>query len=162
VPLLAELRSSGGSGRFVVLALRLGAPQESLRRTLGAVLEAGLVVRNPGHGHPLRPDYLLTRRGERLAVACAALMDVLAGLELEGPGLRKWSMPVVHVLDARASRFAELRAVLALVTPRALSLALGTLGEQGLVEHDEARYRLGPRATPLAPPLRRLAAAASG
>jgi DNA-binding HxlR family transcriptional regulator len=161
VPLLDELGRGGGSGRFVTLAHRLGAAPESLRRTLAAALARGYVVRNPGHGHPLRPDYLLSPLGEDLAPACGELLGALGGLELVGLGLRKWSMPVVFALDAdgrSAPRgFAELRAALPLVTPRALSLALGALYEQALVERAAARYRIGSRAGPLRPPLQTLA-----
>ncbi len=158
VPLLAEMGRTGG-GRFAVLVRRLEVPEESLRRTLAAALEQGCVVRNPGHGHPLRPDYLLTPRGAAMAPACARLHSALTELDVVAPGLRKWSMPVVHVLDLDDRTFGELRSGLPLVTPRALSLALGTLHDVGLVEHDAARYRLASRAAPLPPPLRELAAA---
>ena len=160
VPLLAEMGRTGG-GRFAVLVRRLEVPEESLRRTLAAALDRGYVVRNPGHGHPLRPDYLLTPLGAAMAPACGRLFAALTDLDAVGPGLRKWSMPVVHVLDSQERAFGELRDRLPAVTPRALSLALGTLHEQGLVKHEATRYRLATRARPLPPPLRELAHAAA-
>src|ERR671932_1580387 len=69
---LAELRRTRGT-RFVVLSKSLGVGRESLRRTLDALIELGLVRRNPGYGHPLRPEYLLTRRGEAVAGRLARL-----------------------------------------------------------------------------------------
>src|SRR4029079_6119097 len=61
VPVLAELaRGDAGGGRFANLRRRLGVSGESRRRTLATLVEAGLVARNPGHGHPLRADYVLT------------------------------------------------------------------------------------------------------
>jgi len=54
-PILAELHRSKGS-RFVTLSNRLGLGRESLRRTLSALIDAGLVMKNPGYGHPLRCD----------------------------------------------------------------------------------------------------------
>src|SRR5947207_13068422 len=59
VPVLAELRRERGS-RFVTLANRIGVTRDSLRRTLSALIDDGLVERNPGYGHPLRPEYVLT------------------------------------------------------------------------------------------------------
>ncbi|MGH2451320.1 MAG: winged helix-turn-helix transcriptional regulator, partial [Candidatus Limnocylindria bacterium] len=61
-PVLAELDRSRGS-RFVTLSNRLALSRESLRRTLTALIDAGLVMKNPGYGHPLRPEYILTERG---------------------------------------------------------------------------------------------------
>ena len=59
VPVLAELHRTSGS-RFVTLHRRLGIGRESLRRTLASLAEQDLVARNPGYGHPLRPEYVLT------------------------------------------------------------------------------------------------------
>src|ERR671932_2722006 len=89
---LAELRRTRGT-RFVVLSKSLGVGRESLRRTLDALIELGLVRRNPGYGHPLRPEYLLTRRGERVAERCATLLALLDG-DAE-VALKKWSLPVL-------------------------------------------------------------------
>ena len=32
-------------------------------------------MKNPGHGHPMRPEYLLTSSGEELAPWCRRLLD---------------------------------------------------------------------------------------
>ena len=60
LPVLAEIGRTRGT-RFATLTGRLGVTGESLRRTLAYLQEEGLVERNPGYGHPLRPEYLLTR-----------------------------------------------------------------------------------------------------
>jgi DNA-binding HxlR family transcriptional regulator len=127
-PVLAELLRQKGS-RFAALSGTLGVGRESLRRTLDSLLALGLVARNPGYGHPLRPEYVLTRRGEDAARRCAAMLaaaddDVL---------LRKWSLPVLAAL-ATPARFSELRSALPEVTPRALALALKDLRTAGLIE----------------------------
>jgi DNA-binding HxlR family transcriptional regulator len=132
VPILAELHRQRGS-RFVTLARTLGMSRESLRRTLAALIESGLVGRNPGYGHPLRPEYVLTRRGERIAAACSPLVERMRQGELEEIGLKKWSMPVVYALSERPLRFSELRDRLEGVSPRALALALKDLEMSGLV-----------------------------
>jgi DNA-binding HxlR family transcriptional regulator len=128
-PVLAELERTRGT-RFVVLIKRLGIGRESLRRTLTALIELGLVRRNPGYGHPLRPEYLLTLRGEAVAKRCSRLLKALDGnTEL---ALKKWSLPILVALR-RPARFSELRDSLPGVTARSLALALKDLERAGLV-----------------------------
>jgi len=134
-PVLAELLRQKGS-RFAALAGILGVGHDSLRRTLDSLLELGLVARNPGYGHPLRPEYVLTTHGTRAAKRCARLLAANDDEVL----LRKWSLPVLAALSER-SRFFELREALPGVTPRSLALALKDLQAAGLVERRvEAAY----------------------
>jgi DNA-binding HxlR family transcriptional regulator len=128
-PVLAELLRQKGS-RFAALVGTLGVGRESLRRTLDSLLELGLVARNPGYGHPLRPEYVLTRSGEVAARRCAKLLESVDDDEVL---LRKWSLPVLAALTQPA-RFSELRATLPGVTPRALALALKDLQNADFVE----------------------------
>jgi DNA-binding HxlR family transcriptional regulator len=162
--ILAELHRTSGS-RFVALAHGLGISRESLRATLRALVAAGLVRRNPGYGHPLRPEYLLTDRGAELAPGCAELTAALAQLGLVEVGLRKWSLPcVLAIAGAGEARFSQLSAGLPGITARALTLALKDLVAAGLVEREVTDdyppatvYRLGRQAESLVPILRRLA-----
>jgi len=133
VPILAELHRQRGS-RFATLARMLGMNRESLRRTLAALIESGLVGRNPGYGHPLRPEYVLTTRGDRIAARSRPLVDLLRARGLEEVGLKKWSMPVVYALSSEPLRFSELRDRLEGISPRALALALKELESAGIVE----------------------------
>jgi DNA-binding HxlR family transcriptional regulator len=129
LPVLAEIARTRGS-RFATLSGRLGVSGESLRRTLAALQDDGLVARNPGHGHPLRPEYVLTARGGEVAPLGRAVLDALRGHE--AVGLKKWSLPVLAELD-EPRRFSELRARLPEATARALTLALKDLAGAGLV-----------------------------
>jgi DNA-binding HxlR family transcriptional regulator len=129
-PVLAELERERGT-RFVLLANRLGVPRETLSRTLTALIEGRLVRRNPGYGHPLRPEYVLTASGGRLAARCLRLLEILPDRELS---LKKWSLPVLAAIGGGA-RFSDLRAALS-VSPRALTLALKDLQSLGLVERE--------------------------
>lgn len=128
-PVLAELERTRGA-RFVELVNRLGIGRESLRRTLAALIALGLVRRNPGYGHPLRPEYLLSGPGEDVAKRCGRLLQALDGNA--DVALKKWSLPVVFALR-RPSRFSELREALPGVTARSLALALKDLERAGLV-----------------------------
>ena len=134
VPALAELDSVGGGAKLVTLQHRLGASRDVLKRTLAALSEAGLVAANPGYGHPMRPEWVLTGLGRRIAPACTALVSVLCRLEVEEVGLKKWSLPVAHALATVGGRFNAVRGVNAEVTPRALAQALRDLQDVGLVE----------------------------
>lgn len=155
VPVLAELRRSRGS-RSVTLEKRLRVSRDSLRRTLEALMNGGWVMRNPGHGHPLRPEYVLTPTGAELAPWCVRLMTVLAALGAEQTALRKWSMPVALALRSGRTRFSEVRAFVPGLTARALTLTLKSLQREGLVERlisdsypPATYYRLTPRARKL-------------
>ena len=167
LPVLAELLSASG-GRFVNLTHSLGVSRESLRRTLNALEIDGLIQRNPGHGHPLRPEYLLTAAGERLAEPSRVVIDLLADLQVIEVGLRKWSLPILDALAEDRLRYSELRNALPGTTPRALTLALKDLEAAGLVSREvttsyppTTSYGTTARAVPIALAAGRLARAVS-
>ncbi len=164
VPILAELHRQRGS-RFVALTRTLGMSRESLRRTLAALIDGGLVGRNPGYGHPLRPEYVLTSSGERIAAACRPVVERLRTGGLEDVALKKWSMPVVFALGEGPMRFSELREALEGISPRALTLALKDLEAAGLIDRrvtddypPSTVYRLTRPGRPLATLLRQVTA----
>jgi DNA-binding HxlR family transcriptional regulator len=129
-PALALLGERGGA-RFVELQRRLGVGRESLRRALDTLIDARLVRRNPGYGHPLRPEYVLAPAGREPAAMARRLLET-------GPEdvlLRKWSVPVLAELgDER--RFSELLATLTGITPRALALTLRQLEQAKLLRRE--------------------------
>jgi DNA-binding HxlR family transcriptional regulator len=131
LPIMAQLAATGGS-RFVPLASHLGLSRDALRQTLDALIDAGLVMRNPGYGHPTRPEYILTEKGRRVAPSCARILRELRDIGVEDVVLKKWSMPILLALG-RESRYGELRRTVG-ATPRALTLALKELMARGLVE----------------------------
>ena len=159
LPVLAEIERTRGS-RFATLTGRLGVSGESLRRTLHALEESGLVARNPGYGHPLRPEYVLTPRGHALGPPAQRLVQSLRGYE--EVGLKKWSLPVLAALD-EPRRFSELQAALPEATPRALALALKELQATGLARRTvtdayppAVLYELTAKARPIAAAVRDL------
>jgi DNA-binding HxlR family transcriptional regulator len=105
-----------------------------LAASLAALQEAGWLIRNPGHGHPLRPEYVLTPAGEPVAAFCQGVMARRERLGLEPGQLPRWSLPLIVRLDAEKARFSALRQALRPVTPRALSLTLKQMLSVGLVD----------------------------
>jgi len=159
LPVIVELHRSRGC-KFVALVNVLGVGRETLRETLGSLIDAGLVTRNPGYGHPMRPEYVLTARGRRTAPVAERLLEELERRDALELGLKKWSLPVLAALG-RESRFGELKSRLAPVTPRALTLALKGLVRAGLVErriHEAFPPATSYRLTSSGRPLGRLAA----
>lgn len=133
VPVLAELHGGRGA-KFITLVSCLHVSRDALQRTLKALNQAGLVRKNPGYGHPMRPEYILTKKGARLGPDCARLMERLEKLGARRVGLRKWSLPVLLALRNGVQRFSQLEAALPGVTARALTMALKDLEAAGLVE----------------------------
>lgn len=159
-PILAHVAEQGGS-RFAVMLVQVGLSRSALAASLAQLQEAGWLMRNPGHGHPLRPEYVLTDAGIPVAAFCRRLMAQRERLGLEPGQMSRWSLPIVAQLDPDPARFTELRAALAPVTPRALSLTLKQMLSVDLVDRAlEASfppvpiYGLTPRGRRLAEPLR--------
>lgn len=143
LPILAELHRaeevSGwrGGARFVTLCHGLRVNQAAVRQSLDHLIEIGYVARNTGYGHPLRPEYILTRAGERLAPTCAAIDSALVKLRVRPLGLRRWSLPVLHTIDhLEPARFTTIAERLGGVTDRALTLSLKGLCGATLVERE--------------------------
>lgn len=134
LPLLAHVAAAGGGARFAAMAAALGVSRSALAASLAALQEAGWLARNSGHGHPLRPEYVLTPAGAPVAAFCARVMAQRERLGL-GPGqLSRWSLPLIVRLDRDEARFSALRDALRPVTPRALSLTLKQMLSVDLVD----------------------------
>lgn len=133
VPALAMAAEDGGF-RVAALLHRLGTSRSMVRRVVEQLVAHGWIAPNPGHGHPLRPEYLLTAEGKPVASWCARVIAARERLGLEPPDLGRWSLPVLSALGPRWRRFSEIEQTLAPVTPRALSLGLKQLVGQELIE----------------------------
>jgi len=167
--ILDILRHRDGA-RFVELANLTGASRPRLTAALQALITAGLVMRNPGYGHPLRPEYLLTEAGRRAADPAGECLAI-AGRWRRDPALvyRKWPLPILNAIGGDDRRFAALKTDLPGATPRALSLGLASLAAAGLVKRDvidssppAVLYAVTRPARPILPPLEELATALAG
>lgn len=135
VVLLADLAAHKGA-RFVELVHRLALSRDSLSRTLDAAATMGWVQRNPGHGHPLRPEYILTENGAVAAARAATIAEAQRAIGLPPGATTRWGLPLVAGIGAGHDRFNALSRLLVPATPRALSQGLTALGRHGLVARE--------------------------
>ena len=135
IPALAELYSLQGS-KLVTLSNRLDIAQTTARRALDRAITLGYARRNTGYGHPLRPEFLCTPHGSRIASRCIGL---LGSIEASGQSelcARKWSVPILVALANGSARFGELSALLDGVSDRALAIGLRELTDGGLIQRE--------------------------
>lgn len=121
--------AAGTPGRQAMLLEVTGAGRTALTASLTHLIDIGLIERNPGHGHPLRPEFRLTVQGK--AVAAAALrITSLVGDPSEAALIRRsWTIPILAV-TGKPRYFGEIRQVLGVVSDRTLSGALRSLEER--------------------------------
>jgi DNA-binding HxlR family transcriptional regulator len=132
LPILSELHRNNGC-KFVTLVTRLNLSKDALSRTLTALIEQDLVMQNPGYGHPLRPEYILTAKGQQIGQAVFELIQTLERLEVTEVALKKWSLPIVLVLQDQP-RFTDILERLPGLTTRALALGLAILSQEKILE----------------------------
>lgn len=152
LPVLGALLR-GKDARAGALARSLTVSRQTLLDTLSALEEQGLVARDGG-------GWSLTRRGERVAERGKAVLE--SGFAAQ----RKWGLPLLHALGRKAMRFGELKAALPSATPRALSMALKDLAEEGLIVRrvldgfpPRTEYALQQKARAVSPVLEQIAKA---
>ena len=130
LPVLAELYRRNGA-KFVTLVHALGVGRASLSASLNHLIELGLVRKNPGHGHPMRPEYLLTAFGRAVGEHCWALTKVLGRPGERELAFRKWTLPLVAAIGEEVRRFGDVQNALPDATPRAITLGLKALTGAG-------------------------------
>ncbi len=130
--LLADLAAHKG-GRFVELLNRLNVSRDSLARTIESAINAGWVVRNPGYGHPLRPEYILTAQGQNLAQTASNLIAARDALHIPQLKLTRWSIPVIRIVADGHQRFNDVSRILSDAGPRSISQSLRTLAANDLL-----------------------------
>lgn len=133
LPLMAAFAEQPGR-RFVELLHRTGAPRDTLSRTLQGALDAGWLMRNLGHGHPLRPEYLLTEQGRPFADAGRSMQSAMSALDLAAGSMSRWGLPILRAVSTGQERFNGIARALAPATPRALSQSLAGLEAQELLK----------------------------
>lgn len=121
--------AAGTPGRQATLLDATGAGRTAFSASLAHLIDIGLIERNPGHGHPLRPEFRLTARGTTVAAA-ALRITRLADDPSEAALIRRaWTMPILAV-TGRPRYFCEIRQILGAVSDKTLSGALRGLEER--------------------------------
>jgi DNA-binding HxlR family transcriptional regulator len=141
IPILAELHRDNGA-KFVTLVERLKISRDALSRTLEALMQLGLVKRNTGYGHPLRPEYVLTVPGKYIGQNALELLHQIQQLEATNIALKKWTLPILHAIHHNINRFSSLRETLPSISPRALTLTLQDLEQLAWLRRFEGGYEL--------------------
>jgi len=91
----------------------------------------GLLERNPGYGHPLRPEFRLTQLGMTAAAIADKIQSVSAD-EDQDLLRRSWTLPVLTSLHTQ-NHFNEIKRSLLTITDRALSQSLKSMEERNWV-----------------------------
>jgi DNA-binding HxlR family transcriptional regulator len=141
LPILSELHRDNGA-KFVTLVQRLNISRDALSRTLDALMQLGLIQRNTGYGHPLRPEYVLTTPGKQIGQDALELLHHLQQLGTTNIALKKWTLPIVHTIHHGINRFSSLRETLPSISPRALTLTLRDLEQLSWLTRVDGRYEL--------------------
>lgn len=121
IPILARLHE-GTAGRQAPLLAATGASRTAFAQSMQHLIAMGLLERNPGYGHPLRPEFRLTQAG----IAAAALAHNIQSVTSDGDQdllRRSWTLPVLTAIH-RPRHFNDIKRNLRTITDRALSQSL--------------------------------------
>ena len=130
---ILALMHTGTPGRQAALIAACGAGRTAFAQSLSHLVDLGLVERNPGYGHPLRPEFRLTSLGIAVAKMAARIEGAVIEPAEQILLRRTWTVPVLSVLQT-PRYFGEIKRELGVVTDRALSQSLKHLQEQRWIE----------------------------
>ena len=123
--ILAQMHR-GTPGRQAPLLSATGAGRTAFLQSLRHLVNLGLLETNPGHGHPLRPEFRLTPEGRNIA-KIADKIETLIDQPSEYTLLRRaWTVPILTV-SQEPQYFGEIKSQLIPITDRALSQSLKQL-----------------------------------
>lgn len=121
----------GVPGRQAALLSATGASRTAFAQSLEHLFALGLLERNPGHGHPLRPEFRLTAKGQ-VAAGIASRIHAVSKREDRDLLRKTWTVPILTTLQA-PRQFSEIRKDLLKITDRALSQSLRTMEDRAWV-----------------------------
>lgn len=132
---ILALMHSGTSGRQASLLAASGAGRTAFTQSLDHLIGLGLLERNPGHGHPLRPEYRVTQSGISVAAAADRIKN-LVPLKPERVLLRRaWTIPVLAA-SKEPRYFKDIKMELGSITDRALSQSIKQLQAQNWLKRE--------------------------
>lgn len=124
LPILWSLHE-GVPGRQAPLLTATGASRTAFAQSLDHLIGIGLVERNPGYGHPLRPEFRLTLPGIEVAAIAHRIHRVSTAAD-QALIRKSWTVPILTSLHAH-QHFNDIRKSLVTITDRALSQSLQTM-----------------------------------
>ena len=146
---ILALLHTGVPGRQAPLLKATSASRTAFASSLEHLVQLGLLERNPGHGHPLRPEFRLTRSGVKAAEIADRIVKAVPD-ESEFALLRRsWTVPILALTDT-PRRFSSIKSDLATITDRALSTSLYQLEACEWLQRDIDTSRRVPFPTYLA------------
>ncbi|MCE7999428.1 MAG: transcriptional regulator [Rhodobiaceae bacterium] len=132
---ILSLLQSGTPGRQAPLLAATKASRSSFASSMEHLVQLGLLERNPGHGHPLRPEFRLTPSGKRAAVIAGRVMENVLDEDAFVVIRRSWAVPILAVTDVPA-RFSHIKSELGGISDRALSQSLFVLEERAWLKRE--------------------------
>lgn len=128
----------GVPGRQAQLLNATSAGRTAFTQSMHHLIDLGLLERNPGHGHPLRPEYRLTSLG-RAAAPIAHRIETATPRAQNVLIRRSWTVPIL-ALSTEPLSYSALKQTLPRITDRALSQTLQRLiGEDWLIRDQTNR-----------------------
>lgn len=132
IPIIAQIHKNNGA-KYIFLHKSLQISKAVLSDTLPILIEAGYIQKNPGYGHPLRPEYIISPSGKLIANQCLDLYESLKKEGLESLISSKWCLPLILVIAKDRKRFSEIKEDIKTLTSRSLSYTLKKLENEKIV-----------------------------
>ena len=132
---ILALLHQGVPGRQAPLLAATNASRTAFASSLEHLVQLKLLERNPGHGHPLRPEFRLTETGAIAAETAGRIVRAVPDDREFALLRRSWTVPVL-ALTAAPRRFSVLRSGLEPITDRALSASLHQLEAREWIRRD--------------------------
>jgi len=132
---ILALLHRGTPGRQASLLAATNAGRTAFAASLDHLIELGVVEKNPGHGHPLRPEFRLTEQGKALGQIAHRIVSIVPEEQEFALLRRSWTVPVLTLTEA-PQRFSDLRTKLVPITDRALSGALQKLENRNWIRRE--------------------------
>ena len=131
LPILSAMHS-GTAGRQAPLIHATGAGRTAFAQSMAHLIEIGVMERNPGHGHPLRPEFRLTPHGVKAAEIAHSVQSAAAPQNRDLLR-RSWTVPILASLT-QPRHFKDIKIRLPAATDRALSQSLKLLESNTLLD----------------------------
>lgn len=129
--ILAQLHR-GVVGKQAALIRACGASRTAFSQSLAHLIDAGLLERNPGYGHPLRPEFRLTIKGMEAAELADKILFQTPNQNANAILRRTWVVPILGVIDKPTS-FGGIKRAVGSISDRALSQTIQLLETESWV-----------------------------